>query len=55
MRGEPTITGTTITISQILRLVAEGLSSEEIVDEFGGQIQLDDVRQALLFAANLAS
>lgn len=46
---------TGITIGQVIGLAADGLSIEEIVHDFGGQIDRDDVRDALIFALRLTS
>ena len=51
--GKPCILGTRIMVSVVLDNLAEGLTSEEIVQEYP-PLTLDDVRAALAYAAVLA-
>lgn len=52
VNGEPRIANTRIPVSIILSSLAEGDSPQEIVEEFGS-LDLEDIREALLFAARL--
>ncbi|HZF07403.1 MAG TPA: DUF433 domain-containing protein [Thermoanaerobaculia bacterium] len=51
--GKPCIRGTRIMVSVILDNLAEGLSAEEIVDDYP-PLGLEDVRAAMAYAAALA-
>jgi uncharacterized protein (DUF433 family) len=50
--GKPCIRGTRIMVSVILDNLAEGLSPEEIVEEYP-PLTLEDVRAAISYAATL--
>ncbi len=52
MGGKPTIAGTRITIEQILRELAAGLSDAEILEAHPHLI-VDDIRAAQLYAATI--
>jgi len=51
--GRPCIRGTRIPIAIILDGLAEGLTSEEIIDHYP-QLILDDIRAALAYAGEMA-
>jgi uncharacterized protein (DUF433 family) len=51
--GQPCIRGTRIFVSSILDGLAEGLSTEEIIDHYPS-LQVDDVRAAVAYGAELA-
>ena len=50
MAGVPCIRGTRIPVATVVGMVAEGMSTEEILVDFP-QLREDDVRDALRFAA----
>ena len=50
MGGKACIRGMRVTVSLILNLVANGMSSEEIMEAYP-YLERDDIRQALQFAA----
>lgn len=50
MGGRPCIRGLRIRVIDILDLLAEGLSHEEIVDELP-DLEVDDIKAALVYAA----
>lgn len=52
MNGEPCITGTRIPVSIIVSMVGEGHTFEEIAEDYGN-ISIEEVREAVLFAARL--
>ncbi len=52
MAGKPVIRGTRITVEQILRLLAQGLSPEEILRDFP-HLTEEDLRAALLYASKV--
>lgn len=49
MVGKPVIKGTRLTVEYILRLLAQGASSSEILGEYEGLTQ-QDIQACLLFA-----
>ena len=51
--GKPCIRGTRIYIAIILDALAEGLTPEEIIDDYP-HLTLDDIRAALAYAAELS-
>ena len=51
--GKPCVRGTRIYIAIILDSLAEGLSPEQIMDQYP-QLTLDDVHAALAYAAELS-
>lgn len=53
MGGKACIRGLRVTVSLIVNLVANGMSTEEIIEAYP-YLEPDDVRQALRFAAWLA-
>lgn len=52
--GQPTIRGTRITVSVILRMLAGGRSVDEVLDAYP-ELEAEDVRQAMRYAAWLVS
>jgi len=54
MAGRACIRGMRITVALLLNLVANGLSTEEIIREYP-DIEPEDIRQALSYAAALAN
>jgi uncharacterized protein (DUF433 family) len=55
MVGKPVIKGTRLTVEYILRLLAQGATFSEILDEYEGLTQ-EDIQACLLFATrSLAS
>ncbi len=53
MGGRACIRGMRVTVSLIVNLVANGMSSEEIIEAYP-YLEPDDIRQALRYAAWLA-
>lgn len=51
--GKPCLQGTRIMVSVVLDNLAEGMSPQEIVDDYP-PLALDDVQAALAYAADLA-
>jgi uncharacterized protein (DUF433 family) len=49
MTGKPVIRGTRLTVELILKLLASGATSDEIVEEYSG-LTKDDIRACLFFA-----
>ena len=54
MGGRACIRGMRITVSLVVSLVANGMSVEEILSQYP-DLEADDIREALLYAAFLAS
>jgi uncharacterized protein (DUF433 family) len=52
--GKPCIRGMRIRVLDILELLADGLSPEEVITQLP-DLELEDVRAALLFAAGQAN
>lgn len=52
--GQPTITGTRITVAVILRMIASGMSCRDIAREYP-ELSEEDVQQAAAYGAWLAS
>jgi uncharacterized protein (DUF433 family) len=50
MVGKPVIKGTRIPIELIVRMVAQGITEDEILAEYP-RMQADDIRAALVYAA----
>jgi len=53
-QGQPAIRGLRITVSMVLKQVAAGLTTAEILDAYP-ELEEDDIREALVYAAWLAS
>ena len=53
MGGRACIRGSRVTVSLLVNLAANGMTAEEIVDEYP-YVEPEDVRQALQYAAWLA-
>lgn len=53
-QGQPTIRGTRITVAVVLRMVASGMTPQEIVQDYP-ELTEDDVRQSAAYGAWLAS
>jgi uncharacterized protein (DUF433 family) len=54
MGGRACIRGMRITVSLVVKLVANGMTTEEIFREYPG-LEEEDIRQALQYAAALAN
>ncbi len=52
--GQPTIRGTRITVSVILRMIAWGMACQEIAQDYP-ELSEEDVQQAAAYGAWLAS
>jgi len=52
MCGKPVIRGTRVTVEAVIRRLAEGLSIEEVLEDFS-QLTREDIRTALLYASKL--
>lgn len=54
MAGKACIRGMRITVALVVNLVANGMTNEEIMNEYP-DIEAEDIRQALSYAAALAN
>jgi uncharacterized protein (DUF433 family) len=54
MGGRACIRGMRMTVALVVNLVANGMSTEEIISEYP-ELQSEDVRQALQYASALAN
>ncbi len=52
MVGKPVIQGTRIPVELIVRMLAQGISESEILQEYP-RLQPDDIRAALAYAAHV--
>jgi uncharacterized protein (DUF433 family) len=52
MVGKPVIRGTRIPVELIVRMLAQGISESEILQEYP-RLQPDDIRAALAYAAHV--
>jgi uncharacterized protein (DUF433 family) len=52
MTGKPVIKGTRIPVEQVLRLLAQGLSFEDILKDYP-HLKKDDIMATLLYAAKV--
>jgi uncharacterized protein (DUF433 family) len=53
MRGKPLVKGTRITVEQVLKLLAQGLSPTQILNDYP-HLTKDDIAAVLLYAAKIA-
>jgi uncharacterized protein (DUF433 family) len=51
--GKPCIAGTRITVQNILELLDQGLSFDEIIDDYYPDLQIEDIRACLQYAIAL--
>jgi uncharacterized protein (DUF433 family) len=54
MVGKPVIKGTRIPVDAIIRRLAEGMSIEEILEEYPN-LTIEDIKSALRYAAKIVS
>jgi len=52
MVGKPTIRGLRITVDQILKALAAGISTTELLEDYP-ELEKEDIEAALLYAAEL--
>jgi uncharacterized protein (DUF433 family) len=52
MVGKPTIRGLRITVDQILKALAAGISIDELLEDYP-ELEKEDIKAALLYAAEL--
>ncbi len=54
MVGKPTIRGLRITVEQILKALAEGVTVQELLEDYP-ELEPEDIQAVLLYAAELVS
>lgn len=54
MVGKPTIRGLRITVDQILKALAAGITTEELMEDYP-ELEPEDIQAVLLYAAELVS
>jgi len=54
MVGKPTVRGLRITVEQILRALANGVSAQELLEDYP-ELELEDIRAVLSYATELVS
>ena len=54
MVGKPTIRGLRITAEQILKALASGIATQEILEDYP-ELEPEDIQAVLLYAAELVS
>ncbi len=52
MGGKPIVKGTRITVEQVLKMLAQGLTTQEILKDYP-HLSKDDVAAVLLYAAKI--
>ncbi len=53
--GKPCVTGTRITVQNVLELVNEGFSFAEIIQNYYSDLQVEDIRACIQYAIALVS
>lgn len=53
--GKPCIAGTRITVQNVLELLDEGLSFDEIIQNYYPDLQVEDIRACLRYAIALVA
>ncbi len=53
--GKPCIAGTRITVQSVLELINEGLSFQEIIENYYPDLTIEDIRACLSYAIALVS
>lgn len=54
MVGKPTIRGLRITVEQILKALADGITAQELIEDYP-ELEIEDIKAALLYATELVS
>jgi len=53
--GKPCVTGTRITVQNVLELVREGLSFSEIIENYYPELTPDDIRTCVQYAIDVVT
>lgn len=54
MVGKPVIRGLRITVEQVLKALASGITAQELLEDYP-DLEMADIQAVLLYAANLVS
>lgn len=54
MVGKPTIRGLRITVEQILKALADGITAHELIEDYP-ELEIEDIKAVLLYATELVS
>ncbi len=53
--GKPCVAGTRVTVQNVLELVNEGISFDEIINKYYPELKIDDIKACLNYAIALIS
>ena len=53
--GKPCVTGTRIPVQNVLELLGEGLSFQEIISDYYPELEVEDVRACIQYAIDLVA
>ena len=53
--GRPCVAGTRITVEDVLELVAEGIPFNNIISDYYPDLEIDDIRACVRYAAEVVS
>lgn len=53
--GKPYIAGTRITVQNVLELVGEGLSFDEIITDYYPELHIDDIKACVRYAIEVVA
>ena len=53
--GKPCVTGTRIPVQNVLELVSEGISFEEIIQDYYSDLTLEDIRACVRYAFEIVA
>jgi uncharacterized protein (DUF433 family) len=51
--GKPCVAGTRITVQNVLELVSEGLSFEEIIQDYYPDLEIEDIQACIQYAIDV--
>ena len=51
--GKPCVAGTRIPVQSVLELVSEGLSFEEIIQDYYPDLEIEDIRACIQYATDV--
>ena len=53
--GKPCVAGTRITVQNVLELIREGFSFEQIVQDYYSDLEVEDIRACIQYAIDVIS
>jgi uncharacterized protein (DUF433 family) len=51
--GKPCVAGTRITVQNVLELIGEGISFDEIIQDYYPDLQIEDIRACVRYAIDV--